>query len=130
MMRVFLCGVNGNECLAAFMGITSTAIGSNRISLKFLKLILPLIIDPVLYVFNHSITCSVFPTMWKSIIDRAVLAAKVASPSCPSNFSPITIMSILSKGFERLINGQVLAHVDRSGLLFEFQSGFRCGHSP
>jgi hypothetical protein len=38
-------------------------------------------------------------------------------------------VSVFSIGFERLINGQVLAHVDRSGLLSEFQSGFRCGHS-
>jgi hypothetical protein len=43
---------------------------------------------------------------------------------------PIIIVSVLSNGFERLINGQVLVHVDRSGfLLSEFQSGFRCGHS-
>jgi hypothetical protein len=63
--------------------------------------------------------------MWKSVIIRPV----VASPSCPSDFRPITIVSVLSKGFERLINGQVLAHVYRSGLLSEFQSGFRCGHS-
>jgi hypothetical protein len=35
----------------------------------------------------------------------------------------------LSKEFERLINGQVLAQVDRSGLWSEFQSRFRCGHS-
>jgi hypothetical protein len=53
----------------------------------------------------------------------------VRLPSCPSDFRPITIVSVLSKGFERLINGQVLALVDRSGLLSEFQSGFRCGHS-
>jgi hypothetical protein len=33
------------------------------------------------------------------------------------------------QGFERLINGQVLAHVDRSGLLSGFQSGLRYGHS-
>jgi hypothetical protein len=58
--------------------------------------------------------------MWKSVIVRSV--AKVASPSCPR---PITIVSLLSKGFDRLINGQVLAHVDRSGFLSEF----RCGHS-
>jgi hypothetical protein len=38
-------------------------------------------------------------------------------------------LSVLSKGFERLINGQVLAHVDHSGLLSEFQSEFRYGHS-
>jgi hypothetical protein len=62
-----------------------------------------------------------------SVIVRPVV--KVASPSCPSNFRPITIVSVSSKSFERLINGQVLAHVDRSGLLSEFQSGFGCGHS-
>jgi hypothetical protein len=55
--------------------------------------------------------------------------AKVASPLCPSEFRPIAIVSVLSKGIERLINGQVLTHVDRSGLLSEFQSGFRYGHS-
>jgi hypothetical protein len=96
-------------------------------SLKFLKLLLPFIIAHVLHVFNHSITCSVFLIMWKSVIVRPV--AEIASPSCPSNFRQITIVSALSKGFERFINGQVLAHVDHSGLLAEFQSGFKCDHS-
>jgi hypothetical protein len=63
---------------------------------------LPFIIDHVLHVLNHAIRCSVFPTMWKSVIVRQV--AKVPSPSCPSDFRPITIVSVLSKGFERLIN--------------------------
>jgi hypothetical protein len=72
---------------------------------QFLKLLLPFIIDHVLHVFNHAITCSVFPTMWKSVFVRPV--AKVASPSSPSDFRPITIVSVLSKRFERLINDQV-----------------------
>jgi hypothetical protein len=55
--------------------------------------------------------------------------SKAASPSCPSDFRPITIVSVFSKGFERLINGQVLAHFNRSELKSEFQSGFRCVHS-
>jgi hypothetical protein len=38
-------------------------------------------------------------------------------------------VSALSKVFKRLINGQVLAHVDRSGILSEFQFEFRSGHS-
>jgi hypothetical protein len=76
--------IDGDECLAAFMNITSNAIGSDGISLKFLKLLFPFIIDHVLHVLNHVITCSVFPTMWKSVIVRPV--AKVASPSCPSDY--------------------------------------------
>jgi hypothetical protein len=42
--------VDGDECLAAFMGITSNAIGSDGISLNFLKLLLPFIIDHVFHV--------------------------------------------------------------------------------
>jgi hypothetical protein len=84
----------------------------NGISLGFLKLLLPFIIEHVLHVFNHAITCLVFPIIWKSVIVRPM--AKVASP-CPSNFRPVTVMSVLYKWFELLINGQVLAHVDRSG---------------
>jgi hypothetical protein len=56
--------VDGDECLAAFMSITSNAIGSDSISLKYLKFLLPFIIDNVLHVFNHAITCSVFPTKY------------------------------------------------------------------
>jgi hypothetical protein len=71
--------------------ITSNAIGSDGISLKFLKLLL-LFYRHVLNVFNHAITCSVFPTMWKSVIVR--LVTKIASPSCPSNFRTITIVYV------------------------------------
>jgi hypothetical protein len=85
------------------LGITSNAVGSDGISLNFLKLLLPLIIDHYLHVFNHAISCSVFPTLWKNGIVRPV--AKVASPSCPSDFCPITIVSVWFKGFERLSNG-------------------------
>jgi hypothetical protein len=50
-----------------------------------------------------------------------------------SHVRPIFVRLLLclfcQRGFKRLINGQVLAHVDRSGLLSEFQSEFRCGHS-
>jgi hypothetical protein len=55
MMQVFL---------AAFTGITSNAIGSTGILLRFLNLLLPFIFDHVIHVLNHAITCSVFPTMW------------------------------------------------------------------
>jgi hypothetical protein len=47
----------------------------------------------VLHVFNHAITSSVFPSMWKVAIIRPV--AKVGTPSGPSDFRPINIVSVL-----------------------------------
>jgi hypothetical protein len=43
--------------------------------------------------------------------------AKVGTPSGPSEFRPISIVSVLSK------------HVNCRNLLSDFQSGFRRGHS-
>jgi hypothetical protein len=46
--------VDDDECLSAFMGITSNAIVPDGISLKFLKLLFPFIVDYVLHVFNQA----------------------------------------------------------------------------
>jgi hypothetical protein len=92
---------------------------------KFFKLPLPLICCHVLHVFNHAITSSVFPSMWKVAIIQPV--AKVGTPSGPSDFRTISFISVLSKAFERILHDQVLEHVNGRNLLSDFQSGYRCG---
>jgi hypothetical protein len=111
----------------SFKSITSNAVGADGIFVKFIKLLLPLICCHVLHVFNHAITSSVFPSMWKVAIIRPV--AKVGTPSGPSDFRPISIVSVLSKAFERILHDQVLEHVNGRNLLSDFQSGFRRGLS-
>jgi hypothetical protein len=41
---------------------------------------------------------------------------------------PISIVSVLSKAFERILHDQVLKHVNDRNMLSDFQSGFRRGH--
>jgi hypothetical protein len=65
--------------------------------------------------------------MWKVDIVRPI--AKVGTPSGLSNFRSISIVSILSKAFERILHDQVLVHVNNRSLLSDFQSGFRRGNS-
>jgi hypothetical protein len=115
------------ECFSTYKSITYNALGVDGISVKFFELLLPLICCHVLHVFNHAITSSAFPSMWKVAIIRPV--AKVGTPSDPSDFRPISIVSVLSKGVERILHDQVLAHVNGCNLLSDFQSGFRCGQS-
>jgi hypothetical protein len=87
------CYIDLAECFSAFKSITSNAdaVGANGVSVKFFKLLLPFICCHVLHVFNHAITSSVFPSMWKVAIIRPV--AKVDTPSGPSDFHPISIVS-------------------------------------
>jgi hypothetical protein len=55
--------------------------------------------------------------------------AKVGNPTGPSDFRPISVVSILSKAFERILHDKVLVYVNNRSLLSDFQSGFRRGHS-
>jgi hypothetical protein len=55
--------------------------------------------------------------------------AKVGTPSGSFHFCPISIVSVLSKAFERILHDQVLEYVNGCNLLSDFQSGFRRGHS-
>jgi hypothetical protein len=69
-------------------------VGADGISVKFFKLLLPLICCHVLHVFNHAITSSVLPSIWKVAIIRPV--TKVGTPTGPSDFRSVTIVSVLS----------------------------------
>jgi hypothetical protein len=121
------CHFDLAECFSSFKSITSNAVGADGVSNKFFKLLPPLICCHVLHDFNHTITSSVFPSMWKVAIIRPV--PKVDTPSCPSDFHPISIVSVLSKAFERILHDQVLEHINCRNLLSDFQSGFRREHS-
>jgi hypothetical protein len=65
----------------------------------------------VLHVFNHAITSSVFPSMW-----RVAIIPPVAKVGTPSDFRPISIVSVLS--FERILHDQVLEHANGSNQIF------------
>ena len=49
--------------------------------------------------------------------------------SIPDNYRPISLISCISKVFERIIKKQVVAFLDRRGLLNNSQHGFRNGRS-
>ena len=54
---------------------------------------------------------------------------KSGKSSDPSNYRPISVLSALSKSFEKHINKHILAHFNKNNLLHPNQSGFRENHS-
>jgi hypothetical protein len=102
------------------------AIGGDGISVKFFKLSSTCLLSCVAC-FQSCNHLFFFPSIWKVAIIR--LVAKVGTPSGPSDFCPISIVSVLSKAFERILHDQVLKHVNFCNLFSDFKSGFRRGHS-
>lgn len=90
------------EIINAIHDIKSNAVGLDNIPVKFIKLILPLLITPLKYIFNQIIKTSIYPEMWKISKIIPIEKNKRKNPSL-ENLRPISILSALSKLFERVV---------------------------
>ena len=45
--------------------------------------------------------------------------------STVKNYSPVSLLSVVSKVFEKLVNNRIVDHLEKCGLFSDFQSGFR-----
>ena len=68
-----------------------------------------------------------FPSSWK--IGRISPIPKISEPIENSDFRPVSVLSILSKVFERLVLSQLVEYIEEHSLYKETMSGFRKGHS-
>ena len=60
---------------------------------------------------------------------RVVPVFKEGDPTCPGNYRPISILSVFSKIFERIIQKRILSFLKKQGSVLGTQYGFRRGHS-
>jgi hypothetical protein len=91
------------------------------------KLSAPAITDTLTYVYNNCLDKSYFPNALKKA--KVIPVHKSGSTSNPTNYRPISILSVLSKPLEKHINKHTIKHLDDNKLLHSNQSGFRKGHS-
>ena len=45
--------------------------------------------------------------------------------STPKNYCPVSLLSVLSKVFEKLVNNRIVDHLEKCGPFSDFQYGFR-----
>ena len=78
--------------------------------------------------FNFCLRDSCFPNCWKESSVVPVFK-NVGDRSDPKNYRPISLLPVVSKVFERLINNKVVKHLERTELFSDFQYGFRSSRS-
>ena len=49
----------------------------------------------------------------------------VRERSTAKNYHPVSLLSVVSKVFEKLVNNKIVDHLEKSGLFSDFQYGFR-----
>ena len=104
------------------------SVGLDSINAQLLKLSLPYIVEPLTYIYNLCIQKNIFPTNLKTAKLIPIPKTKTMS-DCPSDYRPISILSILSKPLERHIHKHMLDFFEKHNLFHPYQSGFRKYHS-
>ena len=106
---------------------TKKAVGLDEISSFFLRDGADCIITPVAHIINLSITTETFPSAFKQA--KVIPLFKKGSTMDPGNYRPVSILNVLSKILERAVHSQLSDYLEKRGLLFDNQSGFRGGYS-
>ena len=88
---------------------------------------LPYIIGLLTYGFNLCIEKNVFPTELQKV--KVVPLPKSTDKTNPTNYRPISLLSVLSKLLEKHVHIYLNDYLEKRQLLHPFQSGFRRKYS-
>ena len=78
--------------------------------------------------FNMCLKESCFPDCWKVSLVVPVFK-NVGERSTAKNYHPVSLLSVVSKVFEKLVNNRIVDHLEKCGLFSDFQYDFRSSRS-
>ena len=67
--------------------------------------------------FNKCLKESCFPDCWK-VSSVVPVFKNVGERSTAKNYRPVSLISVVSKVFEKLVNNRIVHHLEKSGLFF------------
>ena len=105
----------------------SRAVGLDEVPLQAVRECFPVIGPHLLKLVNLSLATKEFPDCWK--IACVVPIPKSSKPVAPSDYRPISLLSVLSKILEKVVCTQLINYLTRAGLLHPSQYAYRSHHS-
>ena len=78
--------------------------------------------------FNKCLKESCFPDCWK-VSSVVPVFNNVGERSTAKNYRPVSLLSVVRKVFEKLVNNRIVDHLEKCGLFSDFQYGFRSSRS-
>jgi hypothetical protein len=106
---------------------SSKAPGPDNIYPMVLKKCAPELSPVLRRLFHLSYSTGIVPSSWKNANVQPI--PKKGDASMPNNYRPISLVSVISKVMETVINKQLLSHLERNSLLSDHQFGFRSERS-
>ena len=107
---------------------SSKSSGPDCIPVVVLKNCEPELSYILVKLFNMCLNESCFPDSWK--VSSVVSVFKnVGERSAAKNYRPVSLLSVVSKVFEKLVNDRTVDYLENCGLFSDFQYSFRSSQS-
>jgi hypothetical protein len=121
---MFLSHITSDDVIHAFASLSnSNAIGSDGFLPEIIKQNAVYLSHHLAYIFNLSFSQGIFPKILKSAL--VIPVYKSGSHSDPSNYRPISILTVFSKLLEKLFYNRLIAFIEKYQILHFNQFGFR-----
>ncbi|CAH8455373.1 unnamed protein product, partial [Dicrocoelium dendriticum] len=101
--------------------------GLDDIKAKALKTAAIDLAEPLTRFFQRSVDEMQVPTMWKHGLITPIY--KTGNSAEPSNYSPVTLLAVLSKVMERMTAEALMVYLESNNILVSAQHGFRRNRS-
>ena len=105
----------------------SKSVGLDNIAGKFLKEGASILASPLTDLCNVSISLSSFPDECKVAKLKPLYKKEIKIK--PKNYRPISLLPLISKIIEKIIQNQTQSFLDENKILYTYQSGFRKHYS-
>ena len=106
----------------------SKASGPDCIPVVVLKICEPELSYILAELLNKCLKESCFPDCWK-VSSVVPVFKNVGQRSTAKNYRPVSLLSVVIKVFEKLVNNRIVDHLEKCGLFAGFQYGFRSSRS-
>ena len=103
------------------------APGADDLSVVLLKKLKNLISPILSILINESFKKGIYPNCLK--IAKVIPIYKGGTKSCPGNYRPISLLSIVNKIVEKIIYVRLISFFDKHSIIKQNQFGFREGYS-
>ena len=124
----FILPTNENEIIATTLSIKSKhSTGHDGISNALLKNIITNIAKPLSHIFNSSFAYGVFPEWYK--LAKVIPIYKCGDKHSPTNYRPISLLTAISKIFEKLMCKRLTNYLLKQNIIYPEQYGFLRGRS-
>ena len=119
---------NNNEVYKIITNLRNDcSSGHDNIPVRYLRFAAEYITSPMVHIINTSIDQEIFLKQWK--VSRDCPIPKTDNPTPIKNYWPISVLSVLSRVYERVILNQLCSFIDAQNLYNINQSSFFKVHS-